>query len=143
MRVVLVSGEEDELANPRGLPRVQQVVEHSVKRLLAERRVSGKAALGLDVDALFPRGSQQHGKLGREVAGESLDDYGVTPQRHVRTVLLARSDGNDHSRISLDERRDLRGSHPFYSARLRSRRDRGLNVDGRGCWCGGGLTHFN
>jgi hypothetical protein len=61
----------------------------------------------------------------RQVVGQALDDDGVGSERHVRPVLLARSDRDDEPLIAMQDGSDLGGPHLFQPARGRRRR-RGL-----------------
>jgi hypothetical protein len=117
VRVMLVRGQENELANTHRLPRVDEVVQQAVQRLAAERGISGVPALGRDVDAVLKGRRTQHAELGREVVGEPLDDDGVAAQRLVRPVLLARSDRDDHPRVAREHGCHLGWAHFLQPAR--------------------------
>src|SRR5205085_8541512 len=85
MRIVLVSGKEDELLDARCLPGVDQVVEHAMKGLAPKRCIAGNSSFGVDVDAVLQGGRAEHGKLGGEIVREVLDADRVAAQRHVRS----------------------------------------------------------
>ena len=131
MRVVLVGGEQDELAEPCRLPRRQQVVEHAVQGLPANRGVTGERAFGHDVDPIFHRRCAQHTILRRQIIGETLGDDRSSADREVRAMLLARPHRHDEARILGENRRDLSGSHLFEPAR---RRRGGGEGDGHFHW---------
>ena len=60
MRVVAVRRYEYEFAYARGLPRIEEVVEHSVKGLFSQRRVPREASFGVNVDSILHRRRSQH-----------------------------------------------------------------------------------
>src|SRR3954470_20820921 len=111
MRVVLVGREQDELSNPGRLPSVEEIVEHSVERFFSDGCVTGESALGLCIHTVLDGRSEEHAKLGGEVAGQSLDDDGITAEWEMGSVLLAGSDRNDESRVALDVLGDRRRQH--------------------------------
>ena len=63
VRVVLVRGQENELANAGGLPGVEQVVQCAMQRLASQRGVAGVRPLCGHVHAILERGCAQHAEL--------------------------------------------------------------------------------
>ena len=116
-----MSGEQNEFAHSSRLPRVDQVVEHPVKRFLSQRRVAGKTSFRVDVHSILHRRSSQHAIFSRQIVGHTLDDDCVAAKREVRTVLLTRPDWYDEARIIAQYRSDLRGVELFDAERSGNR----------------------
>src|SRR5205814_2276154 len=109
VRVVAVSGQDDEAFNPRLLPGSEQVVHPAVQRLAADGGVAGEGPLGRRVDPIFDRRGAEDLERPGEVVGQALDDEGVTTEREVGAVLLACPHRYEEAGIALENETHLVG----------------------------------
>src|SRR5919197_1214398 len=106
---MLVSGEEDELAESVRLPRIDEIVQHAMQRFPTKRRVPRRLSLGVDVHSVFQGWRAQHAELGGKLIRQALDNDGVAAQGHVRPMLLARTNGDYQTGVARQDRRNIRG----------------------------------
>ena len=125
MGIVSVRREENELLESARLPRIEQIVQHPVQRLLPDRTVARKYALRGRIDAVFDGWGSNHAEFGGQVVCQAIDDDRVAAHRQVRPMLLTGADGDDQPRIGRLSRGDFGGYHLLEETRLRRGQRRG------------------
>src|SRR6266850_929703 len=109
VRVVAMSGENDEALDTCLLPGSEQVVHPAVQRFAADGRVAGERPLRGGVDPIFDRRGAQDLQRSGEVVSQALDDDGVATEREVGAVLFARSYRYEEAGIALKNETHLVG----------------------------------
>ena len=95
--IVPVGGKNNEGIHAALLPGVEQIVHPAVKRLAAHRGVPGVRSLGGGVHAVRDGRRPQDAKTGRKLIGQPLDDYRITAEREMGSVLFAGAYGHQQS----------------------------------------------
>src|SRR6266850_1414304 len=109
VRVVAMSGENDEALDTRLLPGSEQVVHPAVQGFAADGRVAGERPLRGGVDPIFDRRGAQDLQRSGEVVSQALDDDGVATEREVGAVLFTRSHRYEEAGIALKNETHLVG----------------------------------
>lgn len=98
VRLVAVSGDEDEFGDALGLPRGEQLVEGPVEGFLPQGCGSGIMAFATNIDAVVEGGSAEDREFLGQLEGDVPGDEHIAAEGQVWAVLFERADGNDESR---------------------------------------------